>query len=356
MLKVEEISVRAGAFSLKNISFRISPGQYVALLGPTGTGKTVLLESIAGLRRIRTGRIFLNGKDITELPPEKRHMGVVYQDFALFPHLTVSGNIGFGLKIRGEDKKVITRSVERIAEFLEIGHLLGRSVTNLSGGERQRVALARALVLNPKLLLLDEPLAALDRPTRERIRIELKRIHKELNISILHITHEITEAFFLGQYLVIMRDGQIIQKGKPGEVLERPVNRFVADLLGIPNIMEAEVSGQGHLQISGLGCCKAQGISGVPNCSRCKGYITIQGWAVEPFPSAEEQIYLWKGIMTITQVTPSDGYINIELHSKEGTFLRTNLSVREVRGTGKIGAGRKIPVGILKQGVHWMNV
>ncbi len=354
MLRVEQISVKAGSFQLRDISFQISKGQYVALLGPTGTGKTLLLESLAGLRRIRGGRIFLEDRDITHLPPEQRNVGVVYQDFALFPHLTVFGNIAFGLKIRGGKKDYIKNSVTRLANFFEIGHLLERKPTHLSGGERQRVALARALVLDPKVLLLDEPLAALDRPTRERIRKELKRIHKELKVSIFHITHDIGEAFFLGEYLLIMKSGQIIQKGTPEDILKMPKNRFVANLLGIPNILPAEFLQNGILEIKGMGTCETQGISAFSNSSRCSGYIAIHGWAVEFFPSGENGNYLWKGNVIIREITPANGHVEIELRSEGNVQVKTSLSQREIRDLGRINVGSRVPVGILKEGVHWM--
>ena len=179
MLRLEDICLRLGEFRLLEISLHVEPGTYLALLGPTGTGKTVLLETIAGVHTPGSGRIYIRGRDATRLAPEKRHLGIVYQDYALFPHLTVFDNIAFGLRLKGSPGRKIKKAVEEMAAFLEIGHLLKRRPNRLSGGERQRTALARALVMEPYVLLLDEPLSALDSASRIRIRHELKRIHTE---------------------------------------------------------------------------------------------------------------------------------------------------------------------------------
>jgi len=193
------------------------------------------------------------GQGVTFLPPEARHLGVVFQDYALFPHLTVYANIAFGLRLKDEVRTTARHTVEEIARFLDIGHLMDRRPGHLSGGERQRVALARALVLEPHMLLLDEPLSALDRSTRDRLRRELRRIHREIGVSILHITHDLSEAFFLADRLAVMREGAIVQEGRPEEILKRPADRFVAELLGIENFIPARVEKGGEVFLNGLG-------------------------------------------------------------------------------------------------------
>ena len=237
MLKLQSISKRIGTFELRDISLAIDDGQYFVLLGPSGVGKTVLLEIIAGLIKPGGGKIFHDGRDITFEPPEKRGFAVVYQDYALFSHLTVAQNVGYGLKVRAVRSERIKERTGVLAEMLGIRELLNRRPGNLSGGEQQRVALARALAVEPKLLLLDEPLAAVDANMRVRLRKELKRINKELNISVLHVTHDPQEAMSLGDKVCVMLNQQIRQTGSVGELFHSPSDAKVARFLGISNVL-----------------------------------------------------------------------------------------------------------------------
>ncbi len=353
MLRLENIDVKLGAFRLRNISLHVESGAYLALLGPTGTGKTVLLETIAGLHRPTGGRTWINGKDASRWPPEKRHLGVVYQDYALFPHLTVQDNIAFGLRLKKKARGEIKKTVEEMAGFLEIGHLLKRRPGRLSGGEQQRVALARALVLKPYVLLLDEPLSALDRFTRSRLRRELKRIHRELGVTIFHITHDLSEAFFLADQLVVMKDGSILQEDRPEIVLRRPQNRTVAELLGIENFIlgtkegkECE-SGLGALDIVKYHSREADETAGAV-------YFSVPGWCVEVFPEKRENRYAWKGEMRLAAMNSMNGHVELDLMYASGEELRTSLSRREIGNLPvSIAAGASVPVGILREGVYW---
>lgn len=324
----------------------------MVLLGPTGTGKTVLLETIAGMHRVGHGNILVQGKDVTRLPPERRNLGVVYQDYALFPHLTVRGNIAFGLKLRGEPREKIAKAVEEMARFLEIEAILERRPGNLSGGERQRVALARALVLEPYVLLLDEPLSALDRSTRDRLRRELKRIHLGIGVTILHITHDLTEAFFLADHLAVMKDGSILQQDTPEDALRRPRNRAVAGLLGIENLIPG-TKGKGGELITGLGPLSPS----IPGSHKMKSgdkiYVTVPGWCLELLPEPNESRYVWKGTMSVTAMSGMDGLVELELAHGGGERFRTSLSRREIGGLKiPIEHGAQIAVGILKEGVY----
>ncbi|XRO74861.1 ATP-binding cassette domain-containing protein [Methanocaldococcus sp. 28A] len=232
MLKVENLSKSWKDFRLKNVSFEMDK-EYCVILGPSGAGKSVLIKCIAGILKPDSGRILLNGRDITNLPPEKRNVGYVPQNYALFPNKNVYKNIAYGLIIKKVNKLEIDRKVKEIAEFLNISHLLDRNVKTLSGGEQQRVALARALILNPSILLLDEPTSAVDIKIKESIISELKKIK---HIPVLHITHDLAEARTLGEKIGIFINGELIAFGAK-EILKKPKNKKVAEFLGF-NIID----------------------------------------------------------------------------------------------------------------------
>jgi len=242
-LEVLDLTVRRGKFVLDGVSLEVEEGGCLAILGPSGAGKTTLIEAIAGLVKPASGRIMLDGRDITDLPPERRGVGYLPQDYALFPHLTVRGNIESGPRARGESPREARRRAEELAEMLGIAHLLDRRVSGLSGGERQRVALARALAVRPSLLLLDEPLSALDAQIRRSLRGELRRLIRSLGITTVVVTHDPVDALTLGEKLAIMEGGRIVQVGRGEELLLRPKNRFIADLVGV-NFYEGEVEGE----------------------------------------------------------------------------------------------------------------
>jgi len=228
MISLAGVNLQLHGFALQDINLKIDNGDYFILVGPSASGKTLLLETIAGLHNVTSGKIWIDGRDITSLESEKRNIGMVYQDCALFPHLTVRDNIVFGLVIRGKKPAVINRELKRIVQLLNIGYLLDRRPHNLSGGEKQKVALARALVTNPELLLLDEPLGALDPQTRETVRQEINKLHQELGITILHVTHDFEEAVTLGTRIAVIGEGSIKQAGLPDEIFHHPNSRFVA--------------------------------------------------------------------------------------------------------------------------------
>ncbi|MGM0379060.1 MAG: tungstate ABC transporter ATP-binding protein WtpC [Bacillota bacterium] len=239
MIKLKNIEKKLNDFSIKNIDLKIDKGNYFVILGPTGTGKSVLLELIAGLMKPDKGNIFYGNNNITNLAPEKRNVGMVYQSYMLFPHLNVKENINFGLKIR--KMKNYEKRLDKIIEILDIKKLLKRDIKNLSGGEKQRVALARALIISPKILLLDEPLSALDPNTKQRLQKDLKRIHKELNTTTIHVTHDFNEALLLADKIAIMNNGKIMQIGKTKEIFNKPKTDFVAKFVGSKNIFKGEV-------------------------------------------------------------------------------------------------------------------
>ncbi|MCK4283634.1 MAG: ATP-binding cassette domain-containing protein [Candidatus Brocadiae bacterium] len=252
MLELHGIAKRLGAFSLADVNLRLQPDEYFVLLGPSGVGKTVLLEVTAGLVRPDSGRILWQGKDITDVPPERRGFAVVYQDYALFPHLSVAENIAYGLKARGESRPAAAKKARALARKIGIAHLLGRRPENLSGGEQQRVALARALVTEPHALLLDEPLCSVDANARARLRKELKRIHRRTATTFFHVTHDTDEALHLGDRVGVMLGGTIRQVGSPEELFRKPSDPEVAQFLGMRNILPVTFVRPGVCQAYGV--------------------------------------------------------------------------------------------------------
>lgn len=243
MIRIQNMSVKLPGFFLADINLHVEPGQFFVLLGPTGSGKTLILESIAGLLPVDNGRIQVNGRDVTRLPPEKRDIGIVYQNSALFPHLNVRANIDFGLRYCKADSRQSRKRFDMLVETLSLKRLLDRSVIHLSGGEQQRVALARALVVDPKILLLDEPLSALDPNFREEIRDILKHLHLQTGIAVLMVTHDFGEARFLTQQIAVINQGRLQQTGSADDIFRHPATPFVARFVGMHNIFSAEFKG-----------------------------------------------------------------------------------------------------------------
>ena len=238
MIRIEDLSNDLKEFKINNINLQVEDGEYFVILGPSGSGKTMLLELIAGMWPLDSGKIYMDNQDITMLPPEKRGIGFVYQNYMLFPHKTVFENIAFGLKVRKVAKKEIKIRVEDMMNLLRISHLADRLPRTLSGGEQQRTALARALIIYPKILLMDEPLSALDRKTRDELIQELKEIHRKFDVTLVHVTHNFDEALMLADRIAIMRNGEISQVGTSTEIFRHPADKFVADFVGAENIIE----------------------------------------------------------------------------------------------------------------------
>jgi spermidine/putrescine transport system ATP-binding protein len=228
------------AVAVDGIDLHMPPGEFFTLLGPSGCGKTTTLRMIAGFERPTSGRILLDGADVAQVPPHKRNVNTVFQSYALFPHLDVAGNVAFGLKYRRLTKDERQRRVAEALDRVQLATFARRKPSQLSGGQQQRVALARALVLTPRVLLLDEPLGALDARLRKDLQVELKSLQADLGITFVFVTHDQEEALTMSDRVAVMNDGRIEQAGSPREVYEEPQTTFVADFLGVSNLLAAE--------------------------------------------------------------------------------------------------------------------
>lgn len=228
--------------AVKDVTLEIARGEFVALLGPSGSGKTTTLMMIAGFEQPTAGDILVDGKSILGMSPNRRDIGVVFQNYALFPKMTVAENIGFPLRMRRRRRSEIGTTVDRLLELIRLPNFGDRYPHQLSGGQQQRVALARALAFDPRLLLLDEPMGALDRKLREQLQLEVKRIQRALGVTTVYVTHDQEEAMVLADRVAIMNQGRLVQVGTPTEVYNRPVTRFVAQFLGTANLLRANVA------------------------------------------------------------------------------------------------------------------
>lgn len=235
----------SGVRAVDDMSIDIAAGEFVTILGPSGSGKTTVLMMMAGLAVPSAGAIRIGGRDITHLRPQHRNLGVVFQSYALFPHLTVAENIAFPLRMRRKSQGEIRRRVAEMLDLVRLPDVGGRVPGQLSGGQQQRVALARALIFDPPVLLLDEPLSALDKKLRERMQLEIRELHRKLGLTVINVTHDQSEALVMSDRVIIMRDGRVVQSGSPTELYESPKSSFVADFLGTSNFLNGELEKAG---------------------------------------------------------------------------------------------------------------
>jgi molybdopterin-binding protein len=342
-LSLRNIKLSLEDFSLQDLDLEIQKGEYFVLLGPTGAGKTVLLEALAGIIPLESGSILLEGTDITSQPPELRRVGFVYQDFALFPHLTVEGNIAFGLRNswfspapawgsaanrspiptllrrggwRKSHQQAVKDKVLEISSLLKIEHLLDRKPNSLSGGEKQRVAMARALITEPEILLLDEPLSSLDPQTREGIQLELRQIHQALGTTTLHITHNFEVAAALADRIGVIMDGKIVQIGTPREIFRQPDHENVAQFVGVRNIFRGRhvvgEDGGGFLELDGFKFASISGLEGMVRASIRPEDILLSR---EPIQSSARNNF--RGQVVEVSDRGSFSYITVRIPSSE---------------------------------------
>ena len=241
-LKIRELRKTYGpVVALGTASIEMPEGEFLTLLGPSGSGKTTMLMMIAGLAQPDSGEVWIDGKLATYAPPHKRDIGVVFQNYALFPHLTVFENIAFPLRMRGTPEADIRREVGRVLDLIQLSHVGGRLPRALSGGQQQRIALARCIVYRPSIVLMDEPLGALDKKLRDQMKLEIKRLHEELGITVLYVTHDQEEAMIMSDRICLMNNARIEQIGTPTDLYFRPQTTFAADFLGESNLLDASV-------------------------------------------------------------------------------------------------------------------
>ena len=313
MISIRNLAVNLGQFQLVDITLDVKENEFFVLMGPTGAGKSVLLEAIAGLVPISSGSIKLGAREVSNLPPEKRGISIVYQDYALFPHLTVRQNIYYGLRFHRSARDDSGSRIRNLIDILALGPLLDRFPGTLSGGEQQRVALARALAVDPAVLLLDEPLAALDPRFREDLRRHLKTLHHNTNTTFFMVTHDFAEAISLAGRAAVMNHGCLEQVGTIREIFQRPSSPFVADFVGMKNLYAARFSGTAAI---------IDGISlelGHPNTSP-SGYVAIRPEDIvlsrEPLVSSIQNSL--KG--TVKSVQPLGFHYEIEILVKQVSF------------------------------------
>ncbi|NUB12378.1 ABC transporter ATP-binding protein (plasmid) [Azospirillum brasilense] len=239
--------------ALHDFSLTIHPGEFLTILGSSGSGKTTALNALAGFSGADSGDILIDGKSVIDEPPERRNLGMVFQNYSLFPHMTVFDNIAFPLRMRRTPRREINERVERVLEIVRLGALAKRMPRDLSGGQQQRVAFARAIVFEPPVLLMDEPLGALDLKLREALQFEIKEIQHQLGCTVVYVTHDQREALAMSSRIVVLRDGRIEQVGTPSEMYDAPRSRFVADFIGQTNLLAADLSKAGSVSIPELG-------------------------------------------------------------------------------------------------------
>ncbi len=300
---VEVEQLRAGygkSIILDGVDLAVAPGEFVAILGSSGCGKTTLLRTIAGFQKALSGSVRSFGKRMNEMPPERRDLAMVFQSYALWPHMTVLGNMGYGLRLRGVSREEIARRVAKVLAMLNMSGLEDRKVTALSGGQRQRVALGRALAVEPKLLLLDEPMSNLDAKVRIQVRAEIKSLQKRLGFAALHVTHDREEAMTMADRIVVMDQGRIAQVGTPEEVYHHPNVAFVATFMGADNAIELEIGqGAAGLEVKAGAHHEATKLTDPAPVGRLTGYFRDDlTRLVDPAHRADNEITL-RGTVTL---------------------------------------------------------
>ncbi|MBA4031681.1 MAG: sulfate ABC transporter ATP-binding protein [Planctomyces sp.] len=318
-IRVEQVTKRFGEFTaLDRLTVEAKGGELLALLGPSGSGKTTLLRIIAGLEHADEGTVRYEEEDVTGRHPRQRGVGFVFQHYALFRHMTVFDNIGFGLRIRKEDKTLIAKRVRELLHLVRLEGLENRYPAQLSGGQRQRVALARALAVQPKVLLLDEPFGALDAKVRQELRQWLRQLHDELPITTIFVTHDQEEAFEVADRVVVMRAGKIEQVGSPQEVFDHPANPFVMDFLGHVNVFHGRVH-DGKMVAWGIEFSAPEDSANTPSAT---AYVRPHDVDLTRVPESTESIRV-----KVLQVNPAGAVARVRCHSEEfGITLQIDLS------------------------------
>jgi putative spermidine/putrescine transport system ATP-binding protein len=316
---------------VKNLNMEIAPGEFLTMLGPSGSGKTTTLLMLAGFEVPTHGRILLDGRPIDNMPPHKRDIGMVFQNYALFPHMTVEENLAFPLQVRKVPKPEIEARIKRALGMVQLGPYGKRRPAQLSGGQQQRVALARALVFDPKLVLMDEPLGALDKQLREQMQLEIKHIHEDLGVTVVYVTHDQTEALTMSDRIAVFNDGAIQQLATPADLYERPQNAFVAQFIGENNRLRGRVTAMNgttcQVEIPGSGAVHALRVNVEAVGQTTTLSLRPERVKINPSPQAvpnifnaevRELIYLGDHVRTRVAVCGHDDFV-VKLPNSEGT-------------------------------------
>ena len=300
---------------IKGVDLKIEKGEFIVFVGPSGCGKSTLLRMIAGLTEVDGGSMHLDGRDITKLPSSKRDLAMVFQSYALYPHMSVYDNMSFALRLANESKTVIDEKVQRAAKILNLTAYLQRTPKELSGGQRQRVAIGRAIVRAPKVFLFDEPLSNLDAALRGQTRVEIHNLHRDLGATTIYVTHDQIEAMTLADRIVVLRDGVIEQVGTPLQLYDRPANQFVAQFIGSPqmNVIEARQLPQ---------------VSGVPS----DGFVGLRPEDVSLVPAAQAAGGALSGVVELIESLGAETLIHVKLDS--GASIISRLATRTAMHTG----------------------
>ena len=344
IVSIRNVSRRypGGVTAVDNVSIDIAQNEFFALLGPSGCGKTTLLRMISGLDTPTEGQIFIGGEDMALTPPNLRPTNMVFQSYAVFPHMTVEQNVGYGLKVTGVEANEIKRRTAEALEMVKLSHLAARKPDQMSGGQRQRVSLARALVKRPKVLLLDEPLSALDAKLRDDMRLELTRLQETVGITFIIVTHDQDEALSMATRIAVMDKGAIQQIATPSELYEQPSNRFVADFIGKVNLIEAAVLGQKGKVVS----CLTQGLGNmnVSTDKSCgdKATIAIRPEKLKISTTEPKGTGLVKSRATIRDVAYYGDTSHIVADATEGLHLEINVQNNSRTGGSGVERGQKV--------------
>ena len=349
MIEFENVSLKLGDFSLNDLNIRVKKGDYYFIIGPSGAGKTIILEAIAGLHHPDSGSVLIDGNDVSGVPPEKRKIALVYQDYSLFPHMSVSENVAFGLKLQKMPKDEIVRRVDAVLSRFGIAHLKDRAPYTMSGGEQQRVALARALVTEPDILLLDEPLSAMDQVNRDKFVADLRAIHQEHNLTIVHVTHSREEALSLATRVAVIIDGTLEQEGERDEVFRKPPNRKVGRFVGIENVFDGTVAGNGP----------GGSVIAVDGCTLRTGNVMPEGSPVCVFIRAADVSVRRADMVandeyncfpaTIEAITPRESYFLLRISC--GISLFALATEQEIKEKG-FAPGQNVMVSFSPTAVH----
>src|SRR4051794_37462724 len=349
-LEIDGLRKRFGQVEiLKGIDVELEKGGFLVLVGPSGCGKSTLLNTIAGLETITEGEIRVDGRPINDLHPSKRDIAMVFQSYALYPNMTVAGNISFGMEMRGVPAEERQKAIDKVAKVLQIGHLLQRKPSQLSGGQRQRVAMGRALVRDPKLFLFDEPLSNLDAKLRVDMRIEIKRLHATTGTTIVYVTHDQIEAMTLATKIAVMRDGEVQQFGTPAEIYNNPTNLFVADFMGSPamNLVPATIATSGTALSVVLEREAREPIT-LPMANAPAGLSALQGKPII-FGVRPEALTDPEGAeRNASNIATADLHIEVVEPAGSDTFAVTNLGgkgvVARLRADANIQPGTSTPL------------